>query len=544
MSRSRLLELLDRPFAGLAACLLFGGLVSLAKGVDANWDLANYHFYNPWAWLHGRLAFDYAPAQLQSYNSPFLDLPFYALVRAGVPAAGVAFVMGAPFGIAVHLFYRVARAVVADLGIGRPELALAAIGLVGLTGAAGLSQVGSTMNEWSTTVFVVAGLALLVAAVRRAGPASIELCAGAGLLAGIAVGLKLTAAVSAVALFGAAAACLGRRPRALGALLAMAVAGAAGFVVAYGYWAWVLWERFANPFFPYLNDLFRSEHWEPVAFRSDTFRPRKLNHWLTLPFKLAERNQLVGEAEMRDPRLAFLIVIALALAASLLARARRERRPLAALVRERMPASVGFLALFAALSYVLWLVLFTIYRYAIPLELVASLLLVVALRAAFAGGVHRDALTAVFVGFVVVATYVPYWGRTPLHFGPAVQASVPPVPRDALVMIFTQAPLGYVVPFIDSGARVIRPASNFTGPAFDNRLQREMAALVAAQRGPMFVLRRSDEADPGEGAMLVRYGLRRQDDGCRPFRASFDERLALCPLARTAPPGGPNAPIE
>ena len=28
-------------------------LVSLARGVDTNLDLRNYHFYNPWAWLQG-----------------------------------------------------------------------------------------------------------------------------------------------------------------------------------------------------------------------------------------------------------------------------------------------------------------------------------------------------------------------------------------------------------------------------------------------------------------------------------------------------------
>jgi hypothetical protein len=148
----------------------------------------------------------------------------------------------------------------------------------------------------------------------------------------------------------------------------------------------------------------------------------------------------------------------------------------------------------------------------------------------------------VFAGFVVVATYVPYWGRAPAGFGPAVHADVPPVPRDALVMIFTPAPLGYVVPFVDSGARVIRPASNFTGPAHDNRLQREMAALVASQRGPMFVIRRADETDPGEEAMLARYGLRRQDERCLPFRASFDDHLALCPLERISPPPPAPAP--
>src|SRR5690606_8703572 len=49
-------------------------LLSLLRGQDANWDLRNYHLHNAWSWLHGRFALDLAPAQLQSYFIPLLDL--------------------------------------------------------------------------------------------------------------------------------------------------------------------------------------------------------------------------------------------------------------------------------------------------------------------------------------------------------------------------------------------------------------------------------------------------------------------------------------
>ena len=37
----------------------------------------------------------------------------------------------------------------------------------------------------------------------------------------------------------------------------------------------------------------------------------------------------------------------------------------------------------------------------------------------------------------------------------------------------------YLMPFLEPRARVIAPASNFTDPRFGNRLQREMAVLIA-----------------------------------------------------------------
>lgn len=62
--RQRLLRALDRRFAfhdrgnviaaGIAVALL-GALLSLLLGQDANWDLRNYHLYNGYAALHGRL---------------------------------------------------------------------------------------------------------------------------------------------------------------------------------------------------------------------------------------------------------------------------------------------------------------------------------------------------------------------------------------------------------------------------------------------------------------------------------------------------------
>ena len=108
-----------RPLGGVAAALLFGGFASLLRGVDTNWDLRNYHFYNPWAWLNGRLIFDYAPAQVQSYYSPLLDLPFFALVQAHLPAFAITFLMGFPFGLAVYFFVRIVRYATVDFGVDR-----------------------------------------------------------------------------------------------------------------------------------------------------------------------------------------------------------------------------------------------------------------------------------------------------------------------------------------------------------------------------------------------------------------------------------------
>src|SRR4029453_9319898 len=114
-----------------------------------------------------------------------------------------------------------------------------------------------------------------------------------------------------------------------------------------------------------------------------------------------------------------------------------------------------FFVVFVGASYVAWLLAFTIYRYAIQLELMASLLLVLAMRAALAGIPGRGALIAT-VGLVLVAVKVaPYWGRSRVHAGRYFDVTVPAIAADSLVLMMTGEPFGYIVPFIESGARVI-----------------------------------------------------------------------------------------
>jgi len=60
---------------------IFAG-VTLLLGRDTNWDWRNYHFYNAYALIEGRLWRDFAPANAQAFVHPALDVPFYLLARS------------------------------------------------------------------------------------------------------------------------------------------------------------------------------------------------------------------------------------------------------------------------------------------------------------------------------------------------------------------------------------------------------------------------------------------------------------------------------
>ncbi len=118
----------------LALAIVGCGLGSLALGQDANWDLRNYHFYNPWAWLHGRATLDLAAAQIQSYFNPLVDLVPYALIRSFAPRTA-GFLLGALHGLNGLLLYLVARRALSPrLGLAARRSLAAVCTLAGVAG--------------------------------------------------------------------------------------------------------------------------------------------------------------------------------------------------------------------------------------------------------------------------------------------------------------------------------------------------------------------------------------------------------------------------
>ena len=151
-----------RPWLGVALAVVLAGIASIALRQDSNWDLQNYHLYNAWAFVHRRFGVDWAPAQLQSFYSPFLDLPFYAMLAADVPPRLIAFALALPTGIAWFFFARIVATLFdASLADVRVPAILAAIA-IGVTAPMSVSLIGLTMNDWYVAAFVMAAVWLVV----------------------------------------------------------------------------------------------------------------------------------------------------------------------------------------------------------------------------------------------------------------------------------------------------------------------------------------------------------------------------------------------
>lgn len=502
-----------RAWLGAALAVALAAAASIALRQDSSWDLMNYHYYNAWAFVNRRFGLDWAPAQLQSFYSPFLDLPFYALVAADAPPRLVAAWLALPTGIAWFFFAGIAhRMFAAD------RTATVAAVAFGVTAPMSVSLIGTTMNDWYNAAFVMAALYLVV---RGQGAPARRALLAAGVLVGLGAGLKLTGAIYGIGL-AAGAATLGStwRERARN-FIAVAVAMAAGFAVTAGPWMALMASRYGNPLFPYYNDIFRSPWADPVSFAATRFGPASLGEWLVFPFELLWKlEQFVSEPEFRDARPALLYALAIA---ALVARVALRRR-----AGSEATPHARFLGAFFIASFLAWAIVYRIFRYLVPLELLAGIFIVALIRELVPRRRQTLALVLAFALVAVTAKY-PTWWRQKFgeHF---LSVDMPPVKSHALVLLVAPEPLSYVLPSFPKDARFAGLVSNFNDPARRNLLARTIAETIRSHHGPLYALAVPPGRNVGADA-LAQVGLAR--GGCGQIRTNLRvSPIELCELHR------------
>jgi len=504
--------------AGLA-----GGIAALLAGFLPDWDFLNYHLYNPHALLNGRLAIDVAPAQQQTFLNPALHLPFYLLFRDLGPAA-LTFTAGVLQASQVVLLLMLLRELLGDR-LDRLKILLP-VAILGVLGPIFLNQLGGTQGDTLLSLPVLGALLLIVRDFGRAdGRRTLRAGAWAGLLLGLAGALKLTLLPYAAALGVAAFALFpGARRWTIGA--GLAAGGLAGLLLAGGPWFLHQWDAWGNPLLPYFNDLFRSPWVSPEPFRDLRFMPRDRWEWIFYPAFWLLDGHRVWEYGFRDLRVPLLIVASFALPVFAWRRMRRE-----------MPA-LGLVWLFIAVSYLLWLQLFSIYRYLSVLELLAPVVL-------FASAllfVHsrRGVLTTLSVLLATQLLVDFHRVRDTWELRMDADTALRELPPGAMVLLDGYAPLGFIAVWLPDEVPLVRIRANFMNSDEARYLMhREARQRARTHPGPAWLaLPESERNAPFVAADLARVGFQPPDlERCVPaFRsATLQARLgvSLCPLTRT-----------
>jgi hypothetical protein len=307
------------------------------------------------------------------------------------------------------------------------------------------------------------------------------------------------------------------------------LAGAAvAFLLVAGPWAFTLQRDFGNPLFPFYNAIFKSPYFPAVNFADARWQVTTLAGALNRPFDWAA-NVNFGPLEFpfRDLRFAlFAILLLPALAVSL--RRGKSADPQAQPLFN--PAHRSLLLWFFTLSYLLWLYMFDIMRYAVPLELLSSLAILALCDCLIAnrGAAQRVFVVLALLGMVWVRASElprPDWGST------WFETTIPRELRaaHALYVMPDSAPSAYLAPMLPADSRFVRLESNLNILPPDRYLGPLALSVIANHAGPLRVL----EGERFNIEALSAYGLSVNLDDCLTLH-TFADQFNFCSAYRTA----------
>jgi len=518
----------------LAVPILFG-ILAVTLGMDADWDLRNYHYYNAWAFLTDRYDRDVAVAQIPTFYNPIIDVPYFILAQH-LSARLLAFLLGSLHGLNFILLYYVSDHVLVITAPRKRLLVNGFIALAGASGAVALSEVGTVFYDNLLCLGFFGSLALtfrnwdlLITATWRkiALPALLV-----GLPVGLAFGLKQTSVIYTFGICGGLLLSLPASPgRRFFVALFCGFGILAGEALGGGYWMWHLWHLYGNPVFPMFNQIFRSPWGLVDSYRDTQYLEGSAIRRLLYPIIFSLDSRQASEIAFRDYRiLAAFLLLPLA-GVSVLRDLWQKKAPDSSDLKRRQAT---FLLTATAISYAVWLQMFALYRYMTAIEMLAPLLVVVSIGFLRPLGRLRLPAALCVVASLIVATRPGDWIRVPFAER-AVTVSVPPVtdPADTIVLLAGHEPLSFLLPAFPPELRFLRIDSTFTNPDQSAvRFNQVMRQRVSEHHGRFLGLFIPTERHDVV-ARLGDYGLQLEGDDCATVTSPIGAApYALCSVRR------------
>ncbi len=189
------------------------------------------------------------------------------------------------------------------------------------------------------------------------------------------------------------------------------------------------------------------------------------------------------------------------------------------------------LAVFWFVSFVIWTQEFSIYRYVVPLELLSGALLVALLRYLLRPAI-AGTVTLVVAVTLIASTSPPDWWR--IEFGRRwFDVEVPWVAPNSLVLLTSDAPMAYVLPFFPADARHFGLNNSINDPERDTLMEDTIVRAIREHTGPMYSL--SYPAGTGD-AVLLADGLFRVKETCDVIRTKMrTSPMELCRVIHFPP---------
>jgi hypothetical protein len=516
------------------------GALALLLGQSVAWDLRNYHWYNAWAYLTGRYdsGIDFLPSQLQFFFNPWMDVPFY-LLATQLPLKLAVFILGAVQGLNFVLLFMLSYAVLKIKDTGRKSVTCLSLASLGMLGGMGISEIGAQFYDNVTSIGVLLSALMIVrhldTLLTRPWRETLKFAVLAGLPVGIATGLKLTVAPFCVGLCLALWIAGKLDEKGFTAAFFFGLGVMVGGLLAYGHWGWYLWTHYDSPLFPFFNRIFNSPY-VPPGYIEDFVVPNKLLLQLLYPFLFSRNPLLVNEIWWQDWRIATLYALMIAAGIFRLAMPKRVAWGAAS-----EPASTVFLLSAAAVSYCVWISVEAVYRYLLPLEMLAPLL--IALTIGLFPLKRREILTALVLLALVITMRPGDWGRRHAWSDEIASVQLPTLKEagNTMILMASDDAYAYMLPEFPKEISFVRLQSRAFRPEQGWGINKLIQKRIDAHTGKLLLLAPAGKPKMSEAALRY-FGLKSLPKTCRDVSDLiaetdkddlFPKAYRLCDVERT-----------
>jgi Glycosyltransferase family 87 len=513
-----------------ASLVLTFGSISIYLGKDINWDLRNYHFYDSYSFLNGRISYDYLPAQIQTFHNPLLYLFIYKLITVFPPKIA-GFFLGSLQGINCFIVMLISEKVLLNKYSLRLNLFLSLlIVIIGACAPMFVSEIGTTFGDNLTSLLVLIGFLLIFSSQKHKYLLS-------GLFIGLAVGFKLTNLVyglSTVVTFLILEKTFYRK---ISTSIFIAAGIGIGAFFTGGYWMWRMLEIYKNPLFPYYNSIFKSPYFSLINFRDNRFVPKSIFHAISYPFLWVFNEHPSLELAFQDLRwsiifiLIILLVIILIFKQHSLIKLNRSIFDLAEVHSDVTLEANKYIILITFFSFTIWLFQFGYHRYLLPLELISGLSVFCLLEQITKIKSIRIYSFILLSILILTTTKSPSWGRSEWHKS-WLEVTIPSIefPKNTLVLMGSGEPTSYVIPFFPKYVKFIRIDGNFVELIKNTYLEKEIVETIQENQGSFWILL-PENASKRYIDILNSYNLEIGLAPCETIKSQF-EHLKLCSVKR------------
>lgn len=345
--------------------MIISVIMSVSLKNEISWDFTNYHYYNAWAFFNNRLNFDIVPASFNTFLNPVLDFPLYFYIQwfNDYPALIWA-LQGIWGGLMLFSVYKITTLFWNYKKFNVTFLLLILCSVI-LTGEGVGTQLGSSANEIPVAFFILWGFYILLKMITFPDSQTFKKFFFAGIVMGLGFGLKQTVVTYCLASGLTLILCYKYLNNPVKSIFFFALGGLFGYLIINGYFMYKYWILYENPFFPFLNGIFKSPYFDNFNYRDTRFLPT-LENFIIYPFLWHGKAYQICENYYTDIRLTLYYTVFMIFGIFILCFKKQGNK----FIQNK---SLMTLFVFLSLSFFLWLLLFSYMRYAVVIEVIGAI---------------------------------------------------------------------------------------------------------------------------------------------------------------------------